>query len=203
MLRSLKRAGVRGYFAAIYSTVMPLEIVDMHFDCAGSRNLGARGECLSRLRSRCGAARIFAHGGHFAWQAKVKPRALVLQSRLFVTGTALGEPRSADFVAGTALCEPRSADVVAGTALCDAAFFKGAALCALKPSLSLTLTLTLPLTHTHPHSPSLALTLTLSHSPHPLTLTLSLPLSLSLTLTITPCPEKCALAVCCILTFRT
>ena len=29
--------------------------------------------------------RIFAHGGHFSWQAQGKPRALVLQSRLFVT----------------------------------------------------------------------------------------------------------------------
>ena len=34
-----------------------------------------------RLRSRCGAVRIFAHGGHFSWQAQGTPRVLVLQSR--------------------------------------------------------------------------------------------------------------------------
>ena len=65
---------------------MPLDIVHVHFDCAGSRNLPARGGCFRRLRSRCGAVRIFAHGGHFSWQAQGKPRVLVLQSRLFVTG---------------------------------------------------------------------------------------------------------------------
>ena len=63
---------------------MPLEILEVHFDCAGLRNLG--GECLSRLRSRCGVVRIFAHGGLFSWQAQGKPRVLVAQSRLFVTG---------------------------------------------------------------------------------------------------------------------
>ena len=42
--------------------------------------------CLSRPRSRCGAVRIFGHGGHFSWQAQGKPRLLVVQSRLFVTG---------------------------------------------------------------------------------------------------------------------
>ena len=52
---------------------MPLDIVHVHFDCAGSR-------------SRCGAARIFVHGGDLSWQAQGKPRVLVLQSRLFVTG---------------------------------------------------------------------------------------------------------------------
>ena len=61
---------------------MPLEIVDMHFDCAGSQNLGGGGECLSRLRSRCGAVRTFAHGGHFAWQAQGKPHGLVVQSSM-------------------------------------------------------------------------------------------------------------------------
>ena len=39
---------------------MSLKIVAVHFDCAGSRNLG--GWCFSRLRSRCGAVRIFVHG---------------------------------------------------------------------------------------------------------------------------------------------
>ena len=59
----------------------------MHFDCAGSQNLPARGRCFQRLRSRCGAVRIFAHG-HFSWQAQGKPRVLVVLRRLlFVTGT--------------------------------------------------------------------------------------------------------------------
>ena len=31
---------------------MPLEILEVHFDCAGSQNLVGRGGCLSRLRSR-------------------------------------------------------------------------------------------------------------------------------------------------------
>ena len=64
---------------------MPLEILEVHFDCAGSQNLRARGGCLSRLRSRCGAVRIFGHGDHFSWQGQGKPRALVVQSQLFVT----------------------------------------------------------------------------------------------------------------------
>ena len=37
---------------------MPLEILEVHFDCASSQNLGGRARCLSRLRSRCGAVRI-------------------------------------------------------------------------------------------------------------------------------------------------
>ena len=86
MLRSLKRAGVTGEFAAIYSTFTPLDIVQVHFDCAGSQNLPARGVCFRRQRSRCGAVCIFAHGGDFSWQAQGEPRALVLQSRLFVAG---------------------------------------------------------------------------------------------------------------------
>ena len=53
---------------------MPLDIVHVHFDCAGSQNLGAGGRCFQRLRSRCGAVHIFAHGGHFSWQAQGKPR---------------------------------------------------------------------------------------------------------------------------------
>ena len=65
---------------------MLLEVVNVHFDCAGSLNLGVRGGCLSRLRSRCGAVRIFAHGGHFSWEVQGKPRVLAVQSRLFVTG---------------------------------------------------------------------------------------------------------------------
>ena len=55
---------------------MPLEILEVHFDCAGSQNLvGWRG-CLSRLCSRCGGVHIFGHDGHFSWQAQGKPRAL-------------------------------------------------------------------------------------------------------------------------------
>ena len=65
---------------------MPLEIFEVHFDCAGSQNLLGRGGCLSCLRSRCGAVRIFRHGGHYSWQAQGKPHVAVVQSRLFVTG---------------------------------------------------------------------------------------------------------------------
>ena len=86
VLRSLFCAGVSGQFAAIYSTFMPLDIVNVHFDCAGSQNLPAGGGCFWRLRSRCGAVRILVYGGHFSWQVQEKPRVLVLQSRLFVTG---------------------------------------------------------------------------------------------------------------------
>ena len=37
-----------------------------------------------RLRSRCGAAHIFGHGGHL--QAQGKPPVLVVDSQLFLTG---------------------------------------------------------------------------------------------------------------------
>ena len=90
MLRSLKRAAVNGQFVAIYSTLMPLDIVHVHFDCAGLQNLGAGGRCFQRQRSRCGAVRIFAHGGHFARRARGKPRVLVLQKRLFATARVGG-----------------------------------------------------------------------------------------------------------------
>ena len=49
MLRSLCRPAVS---AAIYSGfVMFLKILDVHFDCVGSRNLGGGGECLLRPRT--------------------------------------------------------------------------------------------------------------------------------------------------------
>ena len=58
--------------------------------------------CFWRLRSRCGAVRIFGHGGDFSWWAQGKPHVLVLHSRLFVTiGAVL--LRSIVFVAGAAL----------------------------------------------------------------------------------------------------
>ena len=44
---------------------MALEILEVHFDCAGSQNLVGRGGCFLRLRSRCGAICVFGHGGHF------------------------------------------------------------------------------------------------------------------------------------------
>ena len=53
---------------------------------SGSQNLGGWSGRLSRPRSRCGAVRIFGHGGHFSWQAQGKSHVLVVQSRLFVTG---------------------------------------------------------------------------------------------------------------------
>ena len=67
---------------------MPLEILEVHSDCAGSQNLGVHGGCFSRLRSRCDVVRIFGHGGHFSWQAQGRPRVLVVQDRLFVTGAS-------------------------------------------------------------------------------------------------------------------
>ena len=41
--------GWSGYFVALYSTFMPLEILEVHFDCAGSQSLLGRGGCLSRV----------------------------------------------------------------------------------------------------------------------------------------------------------
>ena len=66
VLRPLFRAGVSGQFAAIDNAFMPLDIINAHFDCAGSQNLPARDGCFRRLRSRCGAVRISVHGGHFS-----------------------------------------------------------------------------------------------------------------------------------------
>ena len=131
---------------------MPLKIVEVHFDCAGSRNLGGGGEWVSRLRSRCVAVRIFAHGGHFAWQVQGKPRGCTSKCRfrgrsstldmvvIFEADLVTGAMSRyfwtcgsfADFVAGAALCEPRRADFVAVTARCDPRhvdFVAGAALC--------------------------------------------------------------------------
>ena len=64
---------------------MPLEILEVHFDCAGSQNLGVRGGCLSPLPSRCGAVRIFGQGSHFSSQTQGKPCVLGVHIRLFVT----------------------------------------------------------------------------------------------------------------------
>ena len=46
MLRSLKRASVNDQFVAIYNTFMPLDIVHVHFGCAGSQNLSVCGGCF-------------------------------------------------------------------------------------------------------------------------------------------------------------
>ena len=117
---------------------MPLKIVEVHFDCAGSRNLGGGGECLSRLRSRCVAVRIFAHGGHFAWQAQGKPRALVVQSRPFVTGARdrSGCTSKCRFRGRCSTLDMRRSDSVTGAMNRDfwtcgsfADFVAGAALC--------------------------------------------------------------------------
>ena len=60
-----------------------LEILEVHFGCAGSQNLLGASVCSSRPRSHCGAVHIFGLGaGHLPWQA----RALVVDSRLFVAG---------------------------------------------------------------------------------------------------------------------
>ena len=72
--------GVQLICCYLHYTFMPLEILEVYFDCASSQNLGGRGGRLSGLRSRWGAVRIFGHGGHFSWQAHGKPRFLVVQS---------------------------------------------------------------------------------------------------------------------------
>ena len=68
MLRSLKRAGVTGQFAAIYSTLMPLDIVNVMCTSTAQahKEAGAGSGCFRRLRSRCGAVRILVHGGNFS-----------------------------------------------------------------------------------------------------------------------------------------
>ena len=128
-------------FIAIYSTFMPLDIVHVHFDCAGSQNLGGWSACLSRLRSRCGAVRILVHGvnlevqisrqaQHFvnlevqiSWQAQhfvnlevqiswQAQRMVNLEVQIsWQAQHLLGEPRSVDFVAGAVLCAVRSQQV--------------------------------------------------------------------------------------------
>ena len=50
---------IRWYLQCVHASRSP-------FDCAGSQNLVGRGVCL-RLRSRCGAARIFGHGRNRRW----------------------------------------------------------------------------------------------------------------------------------------
>ena len=66
---------------------MVLDIVHVHFDCAGSQNLGGWEHVLvATALSLWHRAPLFAHGDHFSWQAQGKPRVLVPQSRLFVTG---------------------------------------------------------------------------------------------------------------------
>ena len=83
---------------------MPLDIVNVHFDCAGSRNLGSGDGCVSRLRSRCGAVRIRTwltfrgkcKGNLVFWWSKVAFSrqvqgigAVLLRYAIFVAGAAL------------------------------------------------------------------------------------------------------------------
>ena len=93
MLRSLKRAAcpANSLLFTVHSCLSKSS--KCISDCAGSQNLGGGDECVSRLRSRCGAVRIFTHGGHFSWQAQGKPCVLVVQSRLFVTGASCFNPK--------------------------------------------------------------------------------------------------------------
>ena len=46
---------------------MPLKVLEVHFECAGSQNLLGRGGCLSRLRTRslfvAGARETLRFGG--------------------------------------------------------------------------------------------------------------------------------------------
>ena len=76
-----------------------------------------------RFRDRCRIV-TFGHVARLqlpAWQAQHLEVQISWQAQRlvtdFVTGAALGEPRSADFVAGAALGEPRSGDFMAGAAL--------------------------------------------------------------------------------------
>ena len=85
-LIEVSRVRVRLVRCYLQYKVTPLEIFEVHFDCAGSQNLGGWSGRLSRLRSRCSAVRILGRGGQFSWQAQRKPRACVVPSRLFVTG---------------------------------------------------------------------------------------------------------------------
>ena len=65
---------------------MPLELLQVHFDCAGSLNLGVRGGCFD-----CALVVVPCAFSHmvvtFSWQAQEKPRAFVVQFRFFVTGS--------------------------------------------------------------------------------------------------------------------
>ena len=58
----------------------------MQFLCAGLLETLAPGRCLTEVRSRCGAARIFGLGHHILWQGQWKPSCFGGLSRLFVTG---------------------------------------------------------------------------------------------------------------------
>ena len=82
-----------------------LKMFEVHFDCAGSQKLLGPSGCFPRLRSRCGAARIFGLGGHFSWHAQEKPRVLVVQCQLSWQAQGIGVAllRCADCVAVAAL----------------------------------------------------------------------------------------------------
>ena len=83
---------------------MPLKILEVHFNWGGPQNLGVRSGCLclSRLLSRCGAARIFGHGGHFSRQAQGHKADRLWWSKVdFSVGAVI--LRNADFVAGAVL----------------------------------------------------------------------------------------------------
>ena len=133
---------------------MPLEDLEVHFDCARSQNLGVCGGCFSRLRSCGGAVHILGHGDHFSWQAQGKPHVLVLQNQLVVTGAR--DPERLYFELQISWQVQR--------------FGHGGdlrrALISHSHSHSFTLTLDLTLSHslTHSLSLSLSLSLTLSHS---------------------------------------
>ena len=59
---------------------MPLEILKVHFDCAGSHKLVVLSGRFPRLHSRCGAVPIFRLGGYSSWQAQGNARVLVVRN---------------------------------------------------------------------------------------------------------------------------
>ena len=82
---------------------MPLEILEVHFDCAGPQRRVLLTTALSLWRR----AHFRTWWSLFVAGAVEKPRVLVLQSRLFVTVLFVGIGavlvRNAVFVAGAAL----------------------------------------------------------------------------------------------------
>ena len=88
---------------------MPLEILEVHFDCAGSQNLGglAAGACRNCALVVVPCA-FSVHGGHFSWQAQVARETSCFGGpkpsfRDRCKGSERLALRKADFVAGAVL----------------------------------------------------------------------------------------------------
>ena len=76
-------------------------IVEVHLDCAGSRNLGGWSECFPRLRPRCGAVRMFVHAVTF--RGKRKGNLVFWWFNVEFRDRSGFTSKSADFVAGAVL----------------------------------------------------------------------------------------------------